>query len=147
MIFVSVTRLRLRGLRWFPGFGIRTWRAQHQLVRADGFLGGYLGSGGKLTFWTVTFWRDEASMKAYRDSGQHQRAMPFLSKACDEAAVTHFSVREPPSAHEAAAKIATARLSRVKHPSPAHTAGQAWPDAKLPFFGPIRPRATSGGAR
>lgn len=142
MVFVSVTRLRLRGLRWFFGFGIRTWRARAQLKRAEGFLGGYIGSGGKLTFWTVSVWRDEAAMKAYRDAGHHQKAMAFLITGCDEAAVAHWSADEAPSAEEAAARITTGRLTRLKHPSPAHAAGEHWPDGRLPFFGPISPTST-----
>ena len=42
MPFVSVTRLRLRSLRFLPGFLIHAMRSQRQLRSASGYLAGQL---------------------------------------------------------------------------------------------------------
>jgi hypothetical protein len=64
--------------------------------------------------------------------------MPKLIDFCDEAAVVHWmsdtlSVPEP---SEAAERMKVGRLSKVKHPSAAHAAGQCWPDGVVPRKGP-----------
>jgi hypothetical protein len=138
MAFVSVTRLRPRSLRFLPGVALHTWRSRRQLRRAPGFLGGYLASGPHLTLWTVTVWQDEAAMRAYRNAAPHLKAMPKLIGWCDEAAVVHWTADDSaiPSPAEAAERMKGGRLSKVRHPSPGHAAGDPWPDGKVPLKGP-----------
>lgn len=134
MAFVSVTRLRPRKLRFLSSILLHSWRSIRQIRGSAGFRGGYLAYGPSMALWTVTLWSEEASMRAFRNAAAHMRAMPVLLEACDEASVTHWTTDDPnlPSPAEAAQKMQDGRTSKVKHPSPAHAAGQAWPDQKVP---------------
>jgi hypothetical protein len=138
MAFVSITRLRPRSLRFLPGVLLHTWRSRRQLRGAPGFIGGYLATGPGKALWTVTVWHDEAAMRAYRNAAPHLEAMPKLIGWCDEAAVVHWMSDgcAIPTPDEAAERMKGGRLSKVRHPSPAHAAGHAWPDGKVPLKGP-----------
>ena len=138
MAFVSVTRLRVRGFRFLPTIALHTWRSRRQLRGAEGFIGGYLATGPRLTLWTVTVWANEAAMRAYRNAAPHLKAMPKLIRACDEAAVVHWTSGDGavPSPAEAAERMKAGRLSKVRHPSADHLAGEAWADGEVPARGP-----------
>lgn len=123
MTFVSVTRLRIRSLWFMPGFALHAVNSLRQCKRASGFLNGSLLPDRKLTFWTMTLWRDQAAMRAYMTGGAHLKAMPKLQHWCDEASVVHWTQDEvaPPSWEEADRKMRMqGRPSKVRHPSAAH---------------------------
>jgi len=138
MTFVSITRLRLRSLRFLPGFLRYTLAASRQARASGGLLGGYVANGPKLTFWTVSVWRDDAAMRAFRAGGAHLKAMPKLMHWCDEASVAHWrqEIDDAPSIPEAARRlVAEGRLSKVRRPSPGQAEGDLWPDRVLPRLG------------
>lgn len=143
MPFISVTRLGLRSLRFLPEFAYRTWASTRQVQRAPGFLGGQTAAEGIAGFWTVTAWRDEASMREYRNTDAHMRAMPKLLGWCDEASVAHWeqNALELPGMSEALGRmVEEGRLSKVRHPSPAHAAKQIAAARRVPRPGPrLRP--------
>lgn len=139
MVLVSVTRLRLRSLRFLPAFAWHTWASSRQARRAPGFVGGYLADQGVGTFWTVTAWEEEAAMRRYRSNAAHGRVMPRLMRWCDEAAVVHWRQDSPelPDLATARARMAAeGRLSKVRHPSPAHDARRPEPSGKALRAGP-----------
>ncbi len=92
-MFSSVTRLRVRLIRFLPSFLWYTFLTQLQVERAPGFVGGRLLVDSKNTFWTLTVWENEKAMKAFRGAGAHARVMFRLPKWCDEAAYAHWSPR------------------------------------------------------
>ncbi len=143
MAFISVTRLRLRSLRFLPAFAWHTAASTRQLRRAPGFLTGQIATEGFRGFWTLTAWRDEAAMRAYRNADAHMRAMPKLLVWCDEASVTHWHQPTPELPEPAVAlerMRAEGRLSKVRHPSPAHAAREIAPARRVPRPGrPIQP--------
>src|SRR2546425_3432377 len=79
MALISVTRLRVRSFRYLPQFLWDTFKSMRQVERSSGFLGGRLLVNAKRVFWTMTAWKDEAAMNAYRTGGAHRNAMPKLS--------------------------------------------------------------------
>jgi Domain of unknown function (DUF3291) len=125
MALISVTRLRVRSLRYFPGFLFFTLVSARQANRARGNLGTSLLADAKRTFWTLTAWEDEASMREFIMTPPHRRAMPKLLEWCDEAAVAHWLQESSglPDWREAHRRmVAEGRRSKVRHPSHAHEA-------------------------
>jgi hypothetical protein len=123
MPFVSLTRLRLRSVRYLPLFAVHTTRSLRQVRRAPGFATGALLPDRRWTFWTMTAWNTQESMRQYMLSGAHKQAMPHLLDWCDEASVTHWEQPELalPSWSEADQRMRTSgRASKVRHPSPHH---------------------------
>ena len=87
---ISVTRFRVRGIRFLPLFLIHAHRTLSQIRRADGYLGGALRQDRDRAYWTMSAWRDEAALLAYVTSGAHRDAMPKLSKWGDEGSTVRW---------------------------------------------------------
>ncbi len=141
MPFISVTRLRIRSVRFMPGFVLQTLGTIRQVKRARGFRGGFLLPERQWTFWTMTAWDDRADMRAYMTSGPHGAAMPSLMRWCDEASVVHWDQDDEalPSWTEADRRMrAEGRPSKVRDPSPDHAA-LAFRKPRLAAAGPIMP--------
>jgi hypothetical protein len=146
MPFISVTRLRIRSIRFLPAFAWQTWQARAQLRVASGFRSGALLLDRRWTFWTLTAWDDEKAMRAYMTTGAHRSVMPHLLTWCDEASVVHWIQDEDdlPSWGEADRRMrASGRPSKVRHPSPAH-AMLVFAPPRPWHSGPVRPRAGAG---
>lgn len=127
MPFVSVTRLRLSSIRYLLSFMLYNFRAASQIKRSEGFLKGKLMVGRKLTFWTVTLWQDEQSMKKYRNSGAHLKAMPKLIKWSNEAFVVSWTqqTNDLPSWQQAYQQLQeNGRPSKVNNPTKNHLTKQ-----------------------
>jgi heme-degrading monooxygenase HmoA len=116
----------------------QTFAANHQVARANGFRGGRLLIDRRRTFWTLTAWEDERTMKSFRGSGVHAKVMPRLFHWCDEAAYSHWiatddKIAEWPEAFDRL--ISEGRLSRVEHPSTDHTEHKFAPPRLQPMIG------------
>ena len=141
MPFISITRLRIRSLRFLPGFALQALRSREQARRAAGFRGGAVLADHAWAFWTMTAWEDEAAMRCSMTTGAHRDAMPRLSHWCDEASVVHWSQPDAglPSWAEADRRMrADGRPSKLRHPSPQHAALDYRPP-RLTRTGPIPP--------
>jgi hypothetical protein len=137
MTFVSLTRLRIRSIRYVPLFVLHTLRSLRQVKRAPGFQIGALLPDRSWTFWTMTAWDNQESMRQYMLTGSHKAAMPHLLDWCDEASVAHWHQPEAtlPSWGEADQRMRdSGRASKVRNPSPRHS--------NLSY--PV-PRTTAGG--
>jgi heme-degrading monooxygenase HmoA len=95
MTLISITRLRVRALRYLPGFFFFALVSARQARRARGNRGADLLAEAKRTFWTSTAWEDEASMREFMMAPPHRRAMPKLLDWCDEASVVHWLQESP----------------------------------------------------
>ena len=141
MTFISITRLRVRKLRFLPAFAMHTYRSLQQVRRSPGFRDGSLLADRAWTFWTMTAWDSMDSMRAYMTSGRHREAMPHLLDWCDEASVVHWDQVDDalPSWPEADRRLREAgRASKVRHPSPDHAALSHRPPREA-AAGPIKP--------
>ena len=124
---ISVTRLRLRSVRFLPFFIVRSLASIRQAQRAGGFEAGWTGNEGLRAFWTVTAWRDEAAMRAFRSAEPHLSAMRKLLVWCDEGSYAHWQqdTVELPDARTAHQRLAeTGRISKVLHPSAGQQEGR-----------------------
>ncbi len=138
MIFVSLTRLRIRSIRFMPFFAVYAFRSLRQVSRAPGFQVGAVLNDRERTFWTMTVWDTPENMRQFMTSGAHKKAMPHLLNWCDEASVAHWEQEDVvmPSWTDAAKRLREqGRASKVRHPSAGH--------ATLSF---VEPRAGSGTA-
>jgi hypothetical protein len=122
-MFASVTRLRVRSIRFLPEFLLRTFHTKRQATRADGFVGGRLLVDSGHTYWTLTVWESEQAMKKFRGSGEHAKVMRMLPHWCNEAAYGHWTTESTdipawPEAYDQL--VAVGKLSRVDHPTPEH---------------------------
>lgn len=127
MAFVSVTRLRIRSLRYIPLFMIYVVKTALQAKIASGNLGVRLRKTKGFTFWTLTSWHDQQAMSAYRSAATHQNVMPKLKLWCDEASVVNWSQESDavPNWDYAVTQMLTfGRLSKVNKPSEIQASGQ-----------------------
>jgi hypothetical protein len=137
MSFVSLTRLRIRSVRYLPFFAVHTLRSLRQVKKAPGFQTGALLNDRSWAFWTMTLWDSEESMRRYMTTGSHKQAMPHLLDWCDEASVAHWEQDTDtlPSWDEADRRMREGgRVSKVRNPSPQH--------ANLNYQ---KPRTSQGG--
>ena len=122
-MIISVTRLRLRSLRFLLPFIVYSFRSMRQVKRSPGNIAADAMRDQHGGFWTRSVWRDVESMRAFMTSGAHRQAMPKLLDWCDEAALVHWEQDTPalPEWDEAHRRLVTqGRRSKVRHPSPAH---------------------------
>ena len=140
-MFISVTRLRIRSLRFLPLFFVHMLTTLWQVKRAQGFRRGALLADRRWTFWTLTAWETPDDMRQYMTGGSHKQVMPRLMDWCDEASVAHWMQAEDdlPSWMEADRRMReTGRASKVRHPSPVH-ASLAYEMPRTTGAAPIRP--------
>lgn len=127
MALISITRLRVRSIRFLPIFLLRAIQVNRQADSAEGQLKLALLRDRRMTFWTSTCWSSEAAMKAFMHAGVHGPVMRKLLEWCDEAALVHWTqdTTDLPSWEEAHARLQRdGRRSKVNHPSAAHVAYQ-----------------------
>ena len=140
MRFISITRLRVRSIRFLPSFALHTLRSLGQVKKASGFQGGSLLADRGWTFWTMTAWDSQQSMRTYMTSGAHRIAMPRLLDWCDEASVVHWEQPEdnlPPWKEADRRMREGGRASKVRNPSPQH-ATLNYREPRVVTAGPIR---------
>jgi hypothetical protein len=140
MVFVSLTRLRVRSIWFVPFFAMQTLRSLKQVKRASGFQTGQLLADRSWTFWTMTAWDSQESMRQYMISGAHKAAMPHLLEWCDEASVAHWSQQDNalPTWIDADKRMReSGRVSKVRNPSPQH-ADLSYRVPRMTASGPIK---------
>src|SRR5579859_4996562 len=94
MVFLSLTRLRIRSIRFVPLFVLHTWRSLKQVKRAHGFQAGGILADPDWAFWTGTARDNQDQMRQYMLTGSHKTAMSHLLDWCDQASVAHWDQPE-----------------------------------------------------
>lgn len=123
MPFISVTRLRIRSIRFLPPFALHAFRGLTQARKASGFQGGSLLAERARTFWTMTAWDGEDDMRQFMVAGAHAKAMPHLPDWCDEASVVHWVGADgplPPWTEADRRMREGGRPSKVRNPTSRH---------------------------
>ena len=106
MPFISITRLRIRSVRFLPALRCtrceRCARQKRRRLSRRALL-----PDRSWTFWTMTAWDTAESMRRYMTAGDHKAAMPRLLDWCDEASAVHWEQAQPelPSWTEADRKM------------------------------------------
>ena len=120
MPFVSVTRLRVKSLLYLIPFMRANEASVKELKDSKGLLKGKELIDKKLTFWTITLWEDEASMKIFRNSSSHRNAMQNLPNWCNEASYHHWvqdGVEFPDWCTVSEMLFTEGKISKVRTPS------------------------------
>jgi hypothetical protein len=123
MSLISVTRLRVRSIRFLPMFLWYSFKSNQQAKHAPGNLASTVRAQENNVFWTMTVWEDEASMRSFMRSGAHREVMPKIQAWCDEGSVVHWQAENAtlPTWKEAeTAMFARGRFTPLTHPSVAH---------------------------
>ena len=126
----SITRLRVRSIRYLPEFLLRALASVRQARGSPGCLHADVRREANLIFWTRTVWHDEEAMRAFMKEGAHRIVMPKIFNWCDEASVVHWQQGGDgaPDWFMAEMKMRDeGRISRVRNPSPAHQRGETVP--------------------
>jgi len=145
MVFVSVTRLRLKSPFYLPVFMWNNFLTIWQIINTPGFLGGKVLRDAKQTFWTMTAWEEQAAMKIFRNSGTHRSVMPKIQDWCDEASVVHWKQEDSnlsnlPDWGDVHHRLVTEGfVTRLSNPSPTHLQ-QNIPAPTSSQSLPLRPR-------
>jgi hypothetical protein len=92
MPLLSITRLRIRSIRFLPKFFWYAMQSTRQALKSDGNLAAKTFKDDGLVFWTCSIWEDELHMLNYMRSGTHKKAMPFLQHWCNEARTGHMTI-------------------------------------------------------
>ena len=127
MPFVSVTRLRVKSILYLIPFMRANEASAQELKLSRGLLKGKELIDKKLTFWTITLWEDEESMRGFRSSLSHRNAMQHLPKWCNEASYHHWVQEENefPEWKTVSDKLfIEGKLIKVRNPSKAQLANQ-----------------------
>ena len=142
MYFISVTRLKLRSVRFLPSFLLHALRTRNQVSEAPGFQSGSLLADRSWTFWTMTMWDSQESMRRYVTTAPHRLAMPHILDWCDEASVVHWDQPGdalPPWPEADRRMRENGRPSEVLHPSPQHETSSYRPP-RVAAAGKIAPK-------
>ena len=127
MPFISVTRLRVKSLFFLFSFIKANEASVIELKSSSGLLKGKELIDKKLTFWTITLWEDEDSMKKFRGSLSHRNAMQHLPKWCNEASYHHWVQEENECQNWTSISdklYSEGKLSKVRNPSNAQITNQ-----------------------
>ena len=120
MPFVSITRLKVKSIFNLLSFVRANESSVKQLTSIKGFLAGKELIDKHLTFWTLTMWEDESSMRSFRNSTAHKKAMQKLPVWCNEASYFHWTQSELtlPGWNLASQRLfEEGKLSKVRYPS------------------------------
>ena len=91
MPFVSITRLKVKSIIYLYSFIRANENSVKQISSIPGFISGKELIDKNLTFWTLTIWKDEVSMRQFRNSIPHKTAMQKLPYWCSEASYFHWT--------------------------------------------------------
>lgn len=103
---------------------IHAIRSKSQAESSTGCQGASVRRTDGLTFWTLTQWDDQGSMRDFMKSGAHKKAMPKLSGWCCEASYANWDSETTPTWSDGERHLKeSGTVSRVKHPTDRHAAG------------------------
>ena len=83
-MFISVTRLHLKGKRMLPSFFFHTFKSIIQSKKAEGLKFSSFNNEGWDTYLTLTVWESKEHMKVYRNNGSHLKAMKISRNIADK---------------------------------------------------------------
>ncbi|WP_053365734.1 DUF3291 domain-containing protein [Bacillus sp. FJAT-27245] len=99
-MFISVTRLHLKGKRKLPSFFLHTIKSIMQSRKAEGLVFSSFNKEGWDTYWTLTVWESKEHMMVYRNNGSHLKAMKISRNIADKLELVNWEAESIPSWNE-----------------------------------------------
>ena len=96
-MFMSVTRLHLKGKRMLPVFFYHTLWSIIQSKNAKGLLYSSFDRESWHTYWTLTVWENQDCMRAFRNKGSHLKAMKISRNIADELEYINWEADQIPT--------------------------------------------------
>ena len=127
MPIVSITRARLRSIRFLLPFTRCSLQRWWQARNAAGNLGVRLRKTRGLRFWTLTIWENENVLESYRDIILRGKVVPRARHWFDENSAAHWGQESAamPRWEDAASLLKEhGHLSEVDHPSGTQKSGR-----------------------
>ena len=150
MPFVSITRLRLGSIFRLIPFMRANNASIRTLIHTPGLIVGKELLDKGLTFWTLTIWEDDASMRSFRNSAGHRKAMQKLPYWCNEASYSHWTQESrdiPDWATASKLLLDSGKITKVRNPTERQLANNFPPIRWMRterVFKPLSNRRSSG---
>lgn len=97
IMYISVTRLHLKGKRMLPAFIWYSIRSVIQTKKARGLIYSSYNKDDLYTYWTLSVWENKQYMSEYRNVGNHLKAMQASRKIADELEYISWEADEIPN--------------------------------------------------
>ncbi|MEK3981363.1 hypothetical protein MKY37_20330 [Psychrobacillus sp. FSL K6-2836] len=99
-MYISVTRLHLKGKRKLLSFSFHTIKSIIQSKKAKGLKFSSVNKEGWETYWTLTVWESKEHMKVYRNNGNHLKAMKISRNIADKLELINWEAEAIPTWNE-----------------------------------------------
>ena len=96
-MYISVTRLHIKGKRILPSFYWYTVSSIIQVKKAKGLIYSSYTKDDFLTYWTLSVWENKDLMTIYRNNGNHLKAMKISRELADELEYTSWEANNVPN--------------------------------------------------
>ena len=101
-MIISITKIQLKNIWQLLKFMKHAGRLRNQAISADGVIHVDVKADlGKLTFYTLTAWENESSLREFMLGGYHKEAMKNTKKIAKQAVSTHHEGNKIPDWQEA----------------------------------------------
>lgn len=123
MVFVSVTRIKLKSVFHFIPFLFSNEKVLRRLFTINGFKKGKELIDRNWVFWTITIWDNENSMLEFRRSDEHISAIKKTSRWCNEGSYISWiqESTEFPHWKEVSERLITkGKLMKLRQPTCRH---------------------------
>ena len=101
-MIISITKLQLKNIWQLLKFMNHAGRSRSQAISSAGVIHVDVKADlGKLTFYTLTAWENESSLREFMLGGHHKKAMKITKKIAKQAVSTNYEGDKIPDWQEA----------------------------------------------
>lgn len=113
-MLIVATELHVRNFWKFIPFVKYSTRSTKQAKQAEGCLHVWVGNKGWRIGYTLTAWKDKASMQHYRNTGPHKEAMKQIANLSKQYKTLVWEAEQLPDWKDAKAKLDEIAFKQLK---------------------------------